>query len=118
MSRRIHATTDAGSTVYAVILASTGTFANGTMLEAYDAENWADYAVSLTEYGGSGMFYLDFPDLAVGDYEVVAYKQAGDTPAEGADTVVGTGSFNYDGTKLNQFGQSDITLDIDETTVC
>lgn len=73
-----------GSTLYAVVHHTDGRVWNqvNQAFEAYNAANWAEYAVALTEQG-AGYFRGTFPAAAAGDFLTteVVYLQAGGAPA-------------------------------------
>lgn len=98
MAREIRGVASSGSTVYARIINRSGLWWNGTDLEAYSAPDWANYAVTMTEQGVSGVFTADFPTaiLVSGTYEYYVHVQAGGSPAEG-DQVVSTGTVDWTG---------------------
>jgi hypothetical protein len=66
-----------------------GLWWNGTSFEAYDAGNYADYVIAMTEQGSSGVYVADFPSAITssGTYEYFVHQQAGGSPAEG-DSVL------------------------------
>jgi hypothetical protein len=90
-----------GWTVYVVIQNKSGQFWNTSSeeFESFNASNWADYDVSLTEQGSSGIYLGDFPTAvtAAGTYPYYAYRRVGGTPAQ-SDTRVGNGSEDWTGT--------------------
>lgn len=73
-----------GSTLYAVVHHTDGRVWNqvNQAFEAYNAANWAEYAVPLVEQGASGYYIGTFPAGAAGVLTSdVVYQQAGGTPA-------------------------------------
>lgn len=62
--------------------------------EVYESGNWADYAISGTEYGSADVWNFTFPaTIVTGYYDVVQFNGA--IPAEG-DTVEAIGTFYWD----------------------
>lgn len=98
MANEIRGTSPTG-TLYARIMNSSGYWWNGTDFEAYDADNYADYDVALTEQGNSGVYVADFPSgiTTGGTYEYYVHRQAGASPAEG-DYVINIGKVDWSGT--------------------
>lgn len=86
-----------GSTLYAVLLDSSGQAYNGSTFEALTALNWATYDIALTEQASLGVFLGDMPAVAAGLYTVLIYDRAGGTPAT-TDEHIGTGSMDWSGT--------------------
>ncbi len=88
-----------GLTVYAHVINQSGNYWNGTAFEAYTAGNYANYGTSLTENGSSGVYVGSFPTgiTISGNYSVVYYSQAGGSPAQGTDTVIGSDTINWNG---------------------
>lgn len=85
-------------TIKAKILNSAGRVWNGSSFETYDASNVANYGVSLTEQGSSGVYVGDFP-IAIttaGHYEYFCYSLQGGTLAE-SDPIQSSGSVDWDG---------------------
>ena len=86
------------ATLYAHIRDSAGAVWNGSSFESYNASNWANYDVALSEDGTSGYYKVTFPGaISAGKYGLFIYSQTGGSPAEG-DRPVGTGSIQFDGT--------------------
>lgn len=87
-----------GRTLYAVVRSSTGTVWNtaGAAFEAFNAANWADYDIALTEQGASGYYVGTFPAATAGVYNVEARDRAGGSPAV-TDAVAGAGAVEWDG---------------------
>lgn len=89
MTKEIHYYGTSGQTLYAVALASWyGLFWNIALFgnEYYNASNWADYAIPMTEEG-AGIYFGDAPQTDGKIYAVI-YQQAGGAPAT-TDTIVG-----------------------------
>jgi len=73
-----------GSTLYAQVRNGTGQVWNGAAFENYNAGNWNDYDIALTEQGSCGIFVGTFPaGIADGSYTVAVFQQAGGSPAAG-----------------------------------
>lgn len=85
-----------GSTVYAVIRVpndkagatnNIGKWANDSLsvFEAFAAGNWADYALTMTELGSTGLYEGDIPSWIAATLEdvleVIFFDQAGANPA-------------------------------------
>ena len=99
MANEIQLAHTPAQTVYAVIRNLAGQVWNGAAFVAQDNDDWGDYAIALTETPAGGGFYVaDFPAAAAGAYTVVAYQQAGGSPAV-SDTRVGVGSIAWSGTE-------------------
>lgn len=106
-----------GGTCYFTVRNRVGQIWNTSsgLFEAYNAANWANYAVSTTEQGSSATFAGNFPSTIVaGIYGIVAISQIGGTPAE-TDTPIASGEFQWNGTvslplsdlvTSGQFGQN------------
>jgi hypothetical protein len=59
--------------------------------EAYNASNYADYAIACTEQGDSGTYAFTMPSVAAGVYDI-EFRQVDDTaPAEGVDELLDGG---------------------------
>lgn len=89
-----------GKTVYAVIRNHFGQVWNtaGGAFEAFNASNYTDYDVALTEQGTTGVYAGDFPSAIVaGVYSLDFRERAGASPAQ-SDLAVGAGE--YDWTKI------------------
>lgn len=97
MAREIRGTSPSG-TLYARIMNPSGLWWNGSSFEAYNASNYSDYDIAMTEQGASGVYVADFPTAITssGTYEYYVHRQAGGSPAEG-DVVVNTGSVDWTG---------------------
>lgn len=73
-----------GANLYVVIHAPDGTVWNNNTLafEAYNASDWADYAVALTEQAGSGYYRGAYPAVIAGVLTTeVLYERVGGSPA-------------------------------------
>jgi hypothetical protein len=79
-------------TLYARLMNPSGLWWNGTTFEAYSSANYADYVLSMSEQGDSGVYSASFPSTiqTPGEYEYVVHLMAGASPAEG-DTPINTG---------------------------
>lgn len=100
MAGEIKGASKTGRTLYAHILDSSGKRWNGTTFETYDSGSYANYDISLTEQGSSGVYIGDFPsDISSGEYEYFVYIQSGASPAEG-DSVINTGKITWNGTSV------------------
>lgn len=89
-----------GITAYAMIRNRVGQIWNtaGSAFEAYNAANIADYDISLTEQGSSGMYVGNFPTaISAGIYSIVAKRQIGGSPAE-SDPSFANGDLQWNGT--------------------
>ncbi len=90
-----------GKTLYALIRNRIGQIWNtGTLaFEAYSSLNYALYPVSLTEQGSSGFYTGTFPaTIPPGVYGIVVFNQVGGSPSETADSQVGNGDEQWNGT--------------------
>jgi len=90
------------ATAYFVVRNSVGQFWNtaGTpAFEAYNAANWTDYDIALTQSGASQHYAGTFPSaIAAGVYSLTAYIQGGASPAI-TDTLAGQDdTFHWSGT--------------------
>ena len=93
--------TGSGDTVYFQVIDSQSRFWNSTSFEAYNAGNWGVYDNAMTEKGASGVYSGPFPtDILEGVFSVIAYDQAGGSPAEG-DTQIAANSVFWDGTAFS-----------------
>lgn len=94
-----------GQTVYAIIRNAAGQVWNGSTFVSQNNSNWGTYAVALTETPANGGFYVgNFPAVAGGAYSVVAYQQAGGSPAV-TDSRIGVGSVAWSGTAAVRDGE-------------
>lgn len=86
------------TTAYFVVRNNVGQFWNtaGTpAFENYNAANWTDYDVALTQSGSSIHYSGTFPSgISAGVYSLTAYVQAGGSPAI-TDSLVGSDSAFY-----------------------
>lgn len=86
-----------GRIVYVVIQAPDGTFWNtdSEAFEVYNSAHWSDYAVSLSEFSGSGIYRGVYPidDVEVITTEFLYDQGTNPTPtlpsASGGDTIIG-----------------------------
>lgn len=84
----IEAAFQSGSILYAVIHNPNGQVynANTGLFETFNAGNWAQYAVPLTEQGGTGYYSAPYPAGIVSVLTTEAvYRQTGANPAQPAD---------------------------------
>ena len=89
-----------GDTVYGHIMNSSGQRWNGSAFEDYTGSNYANYDISMTEQGSSGVFLGTFPSgLDGATYEFFCYRQLGASPATG-DPVIGTGKILWNGSSI------------------
>lgn len=86
-----------GKTLYFLVRDSNGKIWNGAAFETYSSAHYANYPVTGTEEGASGLYTGAMPGASVGIYHVVAKGQAGGSPAEG-DATVAVGTIEWDGT--------------------
>lgn len=90
-----------GWTVYVVLKNKSGQFWNTSSLafETFNASNWTDYDISLTEQGSSGIYLGNFPSdiSSAGTYNYYAYRQLGGSPAQ-SDARCGSGTIDWTGT--------------------
>ena len=66
----------------------------GASWVTWDDANIGNYDIALSENGGGGLYFADFPALAAGVYTVVVYQGS----QIAADEVIGSGVMNWDGT--------------------
>lgn len=87
--------------LYAVILSSVGQFYNtvGAAFENFNAANWADYDIALTEQSTTGVYLGDFPALAAGTYSIAFFLRAGGSPAV-TDDAIAAGIIGWDGSAV------------------
>lgn len=110
MANEIQAVGTHGTTVYAIVRSATGTVwrTDTHVFEAYATANLANYTISLTEQGTASCFFVGtFPTAltTAGMYSVVAYQQAGGSPAEG-DTPIAVGTIDWNGAAVQR--QADV----------
>ncbi len=101
MSSEIRGVSSSG-TLYARVMNDDGQIWNtaGSAFETYDALNYTDYDIAMTQQGSSGVYVGDFPTaITMADtYEYFVHIQAGATPAEG-DTIINTGKIEWTGSE-------------------
>jgi hypothetical protein len=87
-----------GRTLYAVIRTAVGTVWNTStsLVEAYNAADWTNYAVPVTEQGSSGYYTGNFPSPAAGVYHVEIRDQSGGAPST-TDPIIGSGDVDWTG---------------------
>lgn len=97
--------TATGQTLYAVVRNSVGLAWNGASFENYQTAHLAsEYAITLTEQGSHSAYYAgNMPAVAAGYYNVVAYQQAGGSPAEG-DPLAAAAGMDWTGTAVASVG--------------
>ena len=66
----------------------------GANWETWDDAQIDNYDIALSENGGGGLYFADFPAVATGTYSVVVYKGA----KIATDEVIGSGEITWDGT--------------------
>lgn len=98
MSNELSVTHSTGNTIYLVLLNTASQVYNTstTSFETPQNANWANYAITATEAGTTGIYRGDMPSVAAGIYYLVAYKQSGGSPAVG-DSDIGEGAMEWDG---------------------
>ena len=96
MANEIQFFDDGAQTLYAALVSATGTVWNGAALVAIAAEDWADYAIPVTE-ATAGIYLATMPAVTAGDYQIACYKQIGATAAI-SDTLLGNARLSWDGT--------------------
>lgn len=84
-------------TLYARVKNSAGLWWNGSSFEAYNASNYANYVIAMTEEGNSGEYVADFPSgiTLSGTYPYRVHRTL--TSAAEGDPVVNTGSVDWTG---------------------
>lgn len=102
MSKELILPYTTGKTVYAIIFSAIGQAWNTSGTPAFEAltsAHWTQYAITLTEQAtATGIYEGDFPSaIAAGSYGVIAYNQAGGSPATtdlpvGEEQIPWTGS--------------------------
>lgn len=97
MSNEIRGTSPSG-TLYARVMSPSGLWWNGSSFEAYATGNYANYDLTMTEQGNSGVYVADLPSgiTTGGTYEYFVHRQSGGSPAEG-DLVINTGKVDWSG---------------------
>lgn len=97
MAGIIRTVSNTGNTIYAFVWDSAGAVWNGSAFETYNALNWANYDIALSEATSSGFYKATFPaGIAAGKYTIALYQQLGGSPAAG-DPVIGAGDYEWDG---------------------
>lgn len=98
MAQELYTSATTGQTLYAIVFGSQGQLWNGTAFETPDASNWANYVVSMSESGTSGVYRGDFPGItAPGNYPFEVRVQASEAPAA-PDVLAATGIVVWTGT--------------------
>lgn len=94
MAGELRAGAATGFTLYARITNASSSWWNGSSFETYNAANYSNYVITLTEQGSTGIYVGDRPTgiVDVGSYEAVFYLQDGVSPADG-DRIAGTQPF-------------------------
>lgn len=112
MSNEVKISYEAGSTLYFRVFNSAGQVWNtsGTpAFEAWAAGNVADYDIALVDLS-SGVYLGDFPTTAAGTYGIVAFDQAGGTPAITDVAISPIGAIKWSGTaEIPIAYQTDVT---------
>ena len=108
MSKELTLVTDSGETVYGVARVTSvesrglwGNLVSGN-LEAFNAANWQDYDIAITELGSIGIYEGSMPNVVASIFsvEVVYYRQLGASPAV-SDTRIATAVYqNTNGWQL------------------
>jgi hypothetical protein len=84
-----------GATCYPVVLGPTGQVWSvaGSTFGTLSSGSWANYAVSASEIGSTGIFMASFPTgiTTPGKYTILYYEQQGGSPAVG-DILIENGS--------------------------
>lgn len=90
-----------GVNIYAVVRNASGQVWNtvGAAFENYNAANWTDYDIALTEQGVSGYYVGNFPAAVAGVYAIEARQRAGGSPAV-SDSIVGGANLDWSGTAI------------------
>ena len=97
MAGEIRAIGPSGRTCYVHIFNSSGQRWNGSEFEAFASGNYANYDVSTSEDGATGIYRGDFPSgITAGRYDVVLFIQAGASPVNG-DKPAGAQSIQWSG---------------------
>lgn len=92
MSGEIRVIGATGNTGYVHLFNSSGQRWNGSSFESFNVLNYADYDVSVTEDGATGVYRGDMPStVPAGSIDVVLFMQDGASPANG-DRAVGAQS--------------------------
>lgn len=91
-------------TPYITIVNSAGAWYNGSTFETYAAGNWSTYDVAATQYGSSKVWYVTFPSISAGTYDIVQFLQAGGSPAQ-TDSPEGATTQYWDATNLLEAAQ-------------
>lgn len=93
MARRLRAKTQTGFTLYANIINSSSLRWNGTQFEVFSDADYADYVITMTEQGSSGIYLASWPAIVTpGNYDVIFYVQDGGSPADG-DHIAGSQTY-------------------------
>lgn len=97
MANEILLAYETGLTPYFTVMNAAGQRWNGSAFENYNAANWGDYDVALTEQGATGDYLGTFPaSIPAGVYRLTLYAQAGGSPGvddEKLDAIL----FGWDG---------------------
>lgn len=101
MAGEIHIIGPTGRTCYVHIFNASGQRWNGSSYETFVVGNYADYDISVTEDGSTGIYRGDIPSsLPSGRPDIVLFVQAGGSPANG-DRAVGAQSLNWSGSSVS-----------------
>lgn len=87
-----------GQTCYALLFKA-HQYANGFSLETFTTGNYSTYPITVTEDGGTGNYFADFPAYltVAGTYEYVIKIQTGGSPAQ-SDQTASSGKVDWTGT--------------------
>jgi hypothetical protein len=101
MSNELIAPASPGLTIDANVISSTAQRWNGTAFETYSSANYANYAITMTENGSSGIYIGSFPTTITtgGTYQIIFYRRSGASPAEG-DAIVSTQDLVWNGSAV------------------
>lgn len=85
MAGLIETFTETGLTLYAMVRNEAGQVWNGSSFEAWNASNWATYAIAMTEQTSSGVYSVAVPAgiNTAQRLSIVVYNQLGGSPAAG-----------------------------------
>ena len=103
----IQAQYNTGSTLYAVVLNTSGYIWNSSVFVTPVASSWATYVINLIEKDTTGLYEGDFPSIAYGVYGVACYVKASSGVPVPSDYFLGSSNFQWGGT--SELGLSDIT---------
>lgn len=89
MANEIEGVTGSGETVYALVFNASNQIWNGSAFETYTAANYANYLVTMTEVGSTGIYIGSFPSSITtgGTYRIYVKKIASGSAAQDDGTV-------------------------------